>query len=137
MFIEFLAEQWVLVCLLMMAVAFLFLSESKRAGEAVTPQKLSQMVNQENALLLDIRDSSEFRAGHIVDSLNIPNTKMDDRKVELEKHKERPIIVICKMGQTASGVAKQLTEDGYKVYRLSGGISEWQASQMPLVKGRA
>jgi rhodanese-related sulfurtransferase len=134
MFIQFLFEQWMLVSLLLVLVIFFFNMESRKAGATVSPQVLSQMVNKQDAVLLDIRDSGDFSGGHIVGSLNIPVAKFAERKVELEKHKAHPIIVVCKMGQSASGIAKQLTQDGYQVFRLRGGISEWQSSQMPLVK---
>jgi rhodanese-related sulfurtransferase len=87
-------------------------------------------------LILDVRDSKDFNAGHIVDALNIPFSNFDKRVGELDKFKDRPIIVVCKMGQHASGVGGKLKTLGFeKVHRLGGGMGEWSASSLPIVKG--
>jgi rhodanese-related sulfurtransferase len=53
----------------------------------------------------------------------------------LKKHKEKPVIVVCKLGQHSSEAAKQLQEDGFsEVYRLSGGVTEWKAQSLPLIQ---
>ncbi len=84
---------------------------------------------------MDIRDKKDFKAGHIVDSLNIGNAQLNSRLTELEKHKNTPIIVVCKTGQTASAASKTLKDNGFTdVYRLSGGIMDWSANNLPLVK---
>lgn len=110
--------------------------ESRRGGKTVSPQQLVALVNGQQAAVIDLRDAADFRKGHIVDAVNIPYGKVDDRWGEFEALRERPIVLVCKMGQFSSAVGKRLLGKGFKqVYRLGGGLSEWQVSQMPLVKG--
>jgi rhodanese-related sulfurtransferase len=53
---------------------------------------------------------------------------------ELEAYKEKPVIVVCRMGQTASGASKQLLDAGFSdVYKMKGGMMEWDALQLPVV----
>ncbi len=135
MFLEFVMQQWPLVSALVVAVLLLIFHESRRAGATVTPQQLTNLVNQQQATVIDLRDQAEFRKGHIVDALNIPYAKLGEHMGELEKLQERPVILVCKLGQYSSAAGKQLMQKGFKqIYRLSGGISEWQAAQLPLIK---
>lgn len=135
MFLEFVMQQWPLVGALVVTVILLVLHESRRAGATVTPQQLTNLVNQQQAAVIDLRDQAEFRKGHIVDAINIPYAKLNDRIGELDNLRERPVILVCKLGQYSSAAGKQLMQQGFKqVYRLSGGISEWQVAQLPLIK---
>ncbi|MFT3928856.1 MAG: rhodanese-like domain-containing protein [Spongiibacteraceae bacterium] len=135
MFLEFVLQQWPLVGALVVAVILLIFHESRRAGATVTPQQLTNLVNQQQATVIDLRDQAEFRKGHIVDAINIPYAKLNERVGELENLRERPLILVCKLGQYSSAAGKQLMQQGFKqVYRLSGGISEWQGAQLPLIK---
>ena len=138
LFFQFASYQWHWFGLLSMLVAALVYYESRKAGPQVSPQQLSMLVNNENALILDVRPGKEFRTGHIVDAINIPHDQVASQLPQLEKYRGRPVVLACKMGQQAGGAAKQLRAAGFdKVYRLGGGITEWSNSQMPLVKGKS
>ena len=115
--------------------AFLFL-ESRRGGAAVSSQQLTNLVNSQGAMVLDVRDRKEFVLGHITESNNIPFAKLEERLSELNSHKESPIVLVCKMGQHSGAAGKILTKNGFKdVRRLTGGIATWSADSLPLVKG--
>ena len=134
-YLEFLGQQWILVSALAVCIALLIMHESRRGGKTVSPQELVSLVNGQQAAVVDLREAAEFRKGHIVDAINIPYNKVDSRWSELEALSERPVILVCKMGQFSSAIGKRLLGKGFKqVYRLSGGLSEWQMSQLPLVK---
>lgn len=135
MFLEFLTEQWLLVSALAACLLLLIFHETRRGGPALTPNQLVRLVNQQQAAVVDLREPAEFRKGHIADALNLPFAKVDERWSELEKLKERPIVLVCKLGQHSSAVASKLKAKGFtQVHRLGGGLTEWQGSQLPLVK---
>ncbi len=71
------------------------------------------MVNGEQGVFLDLRDSADFGRGHIVDALNIPASKLDARIAELENFRDRPLILVCKMGQHSGAVGKKLNTQGF------------------------
>lgn len=132
---QFLLQQWPLVGALLVTVLLLIFHESRRSGSKVTPQQLTNLVNHQNAAVIDLREQAEFRKGHIVDAINIPYAKLSERFGEIDALRERPVIFVCKLGQFSTAAGKQLLEKGFKqVYRLSGGISEWQSVQLPLIK---
>ena len=100
----------------------------------MTPQEAINLINKEEGIFVDVRDASEYKQGHIVDALNIPVAKIPERMTELQKHKEKPIVLVCKMGQHSSTAGKQLKGAGYeKVYKMSGGMMEWGNLQLPTV----
>ena len=135
LFLEFLAQQWILAGALAAAIVMLLNYESRKSGRSLTPQQAINMVNAEGGVFLDLRDSGEYGQGHIVNSINIPATKLDARLAELEKYREKPIILVCKMGQSCGAAGKKLTAEAYVgVYRMSGGMTEWGTLQLPLVK---
>jgi rhodanese-related sulfurtransferase len=135
LFLEFLAQQWILAGGLVAAIFMLLNYESRKSGRSLTPQQAINMVNADGGVFLDLRDSGEYGQGHIVNSINIPATKLDARMAELEKYREKPIILVCKMGQSCGAVGKKLTAEAFVgVYRMSGGMMEWGTLQLPLVK---
>ncbi len=116
--------------------AFIFL-ESRRGGQTVSAQQLTNLVNNEEALVLDVREAKEFREGHITDSRNIVFSKLKDSLGEIESYKDKPVVIVCKMGQHAGAAGKILHQAGFSnIKRLSGGIGTWKADGMPLVKGK-
>jgi len=131
----FLGQQWILVGILL-ALVFLYIQmEIKRGGETISVHQLTALVNRENAVVLDVRENSEYKEGHIIDALHIPYAKLTERLAELEKHKNKPIVIVDKMGQHSGAAGKQLREAGYQVSRLNGGMTEWRGSNLPVIKG--
>jgi rhodanese-related sulfurtransferase len=134
LFLEFLTQQWTLVGALVAAIFMFWNHESRKSGQSLSPQQAINMVNAEGGVFLDLRDGTEYGHGHIVDALHIPVAKLDARMAELEKYREKPIILVCKMGQQSGAAGKKLKAEGYIAYRMSGGMMEWGTLQLPLVK---
>lgn len=134
-FIEFAINNWILFLSLFGAMILLAFTEGKKGGKNVSIHDATRMINKEDAIILDIRNKKEFKTGHILSSINIPASDIDKRMEELENHKEKPIIVVCNLGQTSAAVAKKLHVAGYpNVTRMKGGITEWKGQNLPVVK---
>ncbi len=86
-------------------------------------------------MVVDIRDRKDFNEGRITGAINIPLSSLKERASELKKHGEKQIIVADKMGQHSAMAVKQLNAEGYQnVVRLNGGVADWKAANLPLVK---
>ena len=134
---EFIGNHAILAGTFVMLLALFVRNEMSRGGQTVTTQELVNLVNRENALVLDVRDAGEFAAGHIVDALNIPHAAVAGRLNELEKYKGQPVAVVCKMGQHSGSAGTVLRKSGFeRVMRLTGGMTEWRNQNLPVVKGR-
>ncbi len=132
--IEFISEQWLLVLALATTLTMLFLHESRKAGPAASPQQAINLVNSDGGVFLDIRDAKDFKQGHIVDARHIPLAQLGNRMSELDKYKDKPVIVVCRMGQSATGATKQLRAAGFdKAQKMTGGMMEWNSLKLPVV----
>lgn len=135
-FIEFSTNHWEMVAVFMAILATLLFVEKKGGAPGLTASAATTLMNTEDAIVVDIRPEKEFSTGHITGAMNIPATKMKENLNRLEKHKDAPIILVCKSGITSGSSAKDLKKEGFtKLYKLQGGIAEWQSSNLPLVKG--
>ena len=120
----------------MLLVVLFVRNETQRGGRSVSAQGLVDMVNRENAVVVDVRDGKEFETGHIVDAINIPFASLESRWEELKPFEERPIVVACRMGQHANAAGTLLRQKGFaNVAKLTGGILEWRNQNLPVVKG--
>ncbi len=131
----FVGQEWMLVSALLALIGLFLWSENHRAGDSVSVHQLTAQVNNANALVVDLRDQKEFREGHIVDAMNVPFTQLAERMADLDAHKARPLVLVDKMGQHTASAGRSLKQAGYQVFRLTGGMSEWTASNLPVVKG--
>ena len=85
-------------------------------------------------MFLDVRDDKEFKTGHVLNARNIPLTNMEKYMHELEKHKEKDVVVYCDSGQRAQRAGMKLRKSGFtQLHIISGGLNEWQKANLPTV----
>jgi len=134
LFLEFAAQQWILIAALLVVVGLLIAHEARKAGPALSPQQAINLVNGEGGVFVDLREAKAFQQGHIVDAVHIPAGKLAERSGELQRWREKPVILVCNMGQQAGAASRQLKEAGFsRVYKMSGGMMEWSGQQLPTV----
>jgi rhodanese-related sulfurtransferase len=133
-FFVFISQEWLLVSTLVVLIYIYAWRERIKSGRPISVHEVTQLLNKDAAVLLDVRDAAEFKAGHIVGAINIPHSKVAAELDKLESHKSKIIIVADKLGQHAGMVGRMLEKQGFVVRRLSGGLAEWQAQNLPLVK---
>jgi rhodanese-related sulfurtransferase len=133
---EFISNHPILFGTFAVLLALFIRNETQRGGRSVSTQELVNLINREGAVVLDVRDAKEFAGGHIVGAVNIPHTALEGRIGELEQYKEKPLTIVCKMGQHAGASGALLRKAGFaNVARLTGGMSEWRGQNLPVVKG--
>ncbi len=134
-FIEFVGNHWVLSGLWLALLLAFIVHRSKTGARSVSTQQAVMLINRSDGRVLDIREKKDFDAGHIVDAIHIPQAKLAASLGQLEKHKSKPLIVVCKIGQHSSEACKTLAQAGFEqVVRLSGGMTEWRAQNLPVVQ---
>jgi rhodanese-related sulfurtransferase len=134
-FFEFLINHWALSGLWLALAAGLLAYLNSKTGSSLSVHQATQLINRENATVVDVRERKDFEKGHVVDAVNIPLAKLAERSGELDKKKQEPLIVVCQYGQQAGEAVKLLQERGFtRVSKLAGGISEWQSQNLPLVR---
>ena len=107
-----------------------------RKYKALSPAQLTQLINRENALVVDVGAIADYQAGHIVGAKHVAMSQFDPENKELAKVKELPIAVYCKTGQTSAQACDRLVKAGFKqVNWLDGGLEAWRGADLPLAKG--
>lgn len=88
----------------------------------------------EDFLLLDVREEVEYQTARIEGSLLIPMSELRDRADELEKHRDRWIVVHCHHGGRSMQVTQALRQHGFKqAQNMAGGIDQWSEQIDPSV----
>lgn len=106
-----------------------------RAVAEVGPSEAVTLINRKDAVVLDVRDQGDFEKGHITNARHVPEKDLEARMKDLEKFKEKPVIVSCAAGRRAGAVAANLRKQGFtEVVALRGGIGAWLQAGMPLEK---
>jgi rhodanese-related sulfurtransferase len=109
-----------------------------RGYKALTPAGLTQLINRENALLIDVSSVQDFEKGHIPGARHVAMSQFDPENKDLAKAKELPVAIYCRNGQTSGQAAQRLVKAGFsKVYWLEGGLGTWTEAQLPLAKGKS
>lgn len=94
-----------------------------------------QLINHKNALVLDVREESEFSMGHIRGAKLIPLLKLKESIGELERYREQPIVVVCRSGNRSATASALLGNRGFgQAYNLTGGMTAWQKADLPVEK---
>jgi len=133
---EFIAQNWVLIAGIF-AVALLLVSEPLRMRisgvEAANVFDAVSLSNHQSAIFVDVRESKEMAGGVINGAYRVPLSNFDKNATQLDKFKEKPVIVYCRSGNRSIGAAGKLRKKGFnKVYSLTGGILAWQKEKLPL-----
>jgi rhodanese-related sulfurtransferase len=104
-------------------------------GASVNTLEATQLINRQDALVVDVRSVEEFRSGHILNARNIPLAQLDSRLSDLERYKEKPVILACESGSRSGAAASVLRKHGFaQVFNLSGGTAAWQQAGLPVEK---
>ena len=106
--------------------------------KTVSPAQLTDLINRESALLIDVSAIAEFEKGHILGAKHVAMSQFDPENKLLVKARELPVALTCRSGTVSAEAAKRLVKAGFKsVYWLDGGVAAWQQAELPLVKGKA
>ncbi|MFT3897590.1 MAG: rhodanese-like domain-containing protein [Thermomonas sp.] len=126
-----------LFAVLTLAILWVEATRLLRGGRQLAPAALTALVNREDALVVDVRAAADFEKGHIPGAKSLPLAQVEPEHRLLALAKSRPVVLVCKAGQSAEGAAGKLRKAGFeRVFVLAGGIDGWQQAGLPLARGR-
>lgn len=133
--LEFAMNHWILVSAFVLVAGYLVFTLLQGNKGSVDPTAATEMINHQQAVVVDVRPSADFHKGHIINAISIPSNGFANQIATLNKHKERPIIVTCRSGAQSSAACNQLKKAGFEqVYNLKGGLLAWQNANLPLTR---
>lgn len=128
---------WLFLVALLSGVMFLMPNITRRMSgvQHVSTLEAVQMMNRRDAVVVDVREAGEFKAGHVTGARNLPLKELQNRLGELEKFKNKPILLLCQTGNRSSQAGGILKKAGFsEIANLTGGLHAWQQAGMPLEK---
>lgn len=134
---EFINQNILLISIVVISGLGLLWPMFARSGKnEVNPAEATLLINREDAHIVDVREADEFAAGHLPEARNIPLAKLADRVNEIEKFKDKPVIVCCAAGMRSAKGCSELGKLGFsRVYSLAGGVDAWVGAGYPVKKG--
>lgn len=94
-----------------------------------------KMINHQEAVVLDVREPEEYKSGHLLNAKLIPLGKLRERLGEIERYRDKPIVVVCRSGNRSATACALLGRAGFaQAYNLAGGVTAWQKASLPLEK---
>jgi len=114
-----------------------FVGDAIQGIQTLSPQDATRLINHDEAVLVDVREPSEYEQGHIINALHVPLGTLSSKIGRLEKYRSRPIVTVCASGQRSAQASRTLKSKGFEqVYNLKGGMMAWQNASLPVAKGK-
>lgn len=133
--IEFLGNHWFLFVALAVIVALLIHNLIVGNQGSVGPLEATEMMNHQDAVVIDVRPAADYAKGHILGAINLPINGFGNQLATLNKYRGKPIIINCRSGASSSMACGQLRKAGFEtVYNLQGGIMAWESAGQPLTR---
>jgi rhodanese-related sulfurtransferase len=108
-----------------------------RKYRELTPAALTQLINRDNALVVDLSSYADFEKAHIPGARHVAMSQFDPENKDLAKVRELPVIVVCKDGRSSARAAQRLVKAGFqKVHTLAGGMQAWRQAALPVARGK-
>lgn len=134
-YIEFIGKNPILFIILAVIVGMIVWTELRRFTRGfkdLTPLQVVQMMNHDNALLLDVREDAELNQGRISGAKHIPLSVLKQRIEELRKYCDKPIIAFCRSGNRSVQACSMLKKHQFEnVFHMKGGLLAWESAQLP------
>ncbi len=135
---EFFKQNVMLIGLAIGSGLALLLPMLSRSVAGITTLSVTEAVmlmNRKSALVLDVREADEFAQGHLQGARHVPLSQLSTRLKELEKFRDKPVLVVCERGRRANAAAKLLKAQQFtQLNILKGGMLAWTDAKMPSSK---
>lgn len=135
--IEFIGNHPLYIAAFVAVLGMLLYTEYQRFFSGIpslSPYAATQLLNEGDAVFLDVRDEKEFKSGHIKGARSIPVKELDQQMHDIEKFKERDVVVYCDNGMRTSRVTGKLKKQGFtQLKTIAGGLVQWEKANLPLV----
>jgi rhodanese-related sulfurtransferase len=135
--IEFVANHWILFLALVIILGLLIHNLIVGERGSVDPLAATELINRQDAVVIDVRPAADFAKGHIINAVNIPMNGFKNQMAVLSKYKGRPIVISCRSGSQSSAACHILRKAGFEeVFNLKGGVMAWENANLPLTRKR-
>lgn len=128
-YIEFILNHYILV-LALAIVIYLLIQEifdtAFNKSQGISPLLAVAKMNNDDTLIIDVREPPEFVVSYIEQAINTPLSKLPELLPTLAEHKNKPVLVACQNGTRSASASKLLTKAGFEqIFVITGGMAAW------------
>ena len=135
-FIEFFGNHLILFAGLAAVIGLLVANEVHGAvtgGKRLSATEAVRMINDRDPVIVDLRPAADFKKGHLLNAVNVPIAKLEERATEFGKDRSRPVLMYCALGGSSGEAAAKLRKLGFtEAYPLRGGLNAWIQASLPV-----
>jgi len=133
---DFLTDNWMLIVIALLASGALLwdiVGERLAGMPRLSPAQAVQLINRENAAVVDLRSTEVFARGHITGAVNLPASQLGEAATRLGKVAGRPLVLVCDGNAAAVAAGRRLREVGNdRLNLLAGGMTAWREAGLPV-----
>ncbi len=132
---EFVTTNWVMILMWFFLLGMIINSFIKSSYDIRALQAVQLLSHEPGTVIVDVCEDKEYQSGHIPDSIHIPLSALKGRVDELNKYKDKHIILSCRSGSRSGRACSILKKHGFEnVHNLSGGVMAWEKENLPMKK---
>ena len=136
---EFVGNNPLLFAALAATIAMIVVLEvqrARRSGQPVSPSRATRLSNSEDAAFIDARRQKDFEQAHLPGARCIPAREIESHLKQIEKLRQRPVVLYDDGGLDAERAAKALAKNGFtRLYVIDGGLAAWRKADLPTESG--
>jgi rhodanese-related sulfurtransferase len=104
-------------------------------GNNISVNEATLLINRQDALVVDVRETAEWSTGHIPNARHIALGHLGKHLSEIDKFKDKPVIVVCASGNRSRSGCGVLKKAGFQqVFNLAGGVGAWSDAGLPMTR---
>ncbi len=135
---EFLKQNvWIIGLALGSGIGLLLplIKRSANGSAAISATEAVVLMSRQQPLIIDVREPAEFAQGHLQGARNLPLAELTARLTEIQKFKQKPVLVYCQRGKRSAAACKQLQQAQFtSLYQLEDGLDAWLKANLPVLK---
>ena len=109
--------------------------QTSKASQLDPMNAIRLMNNNDDALVIDVRETADYKKGHIKNAKNIPLTTLKDKLDDFSKYKDQAVLAYCSSGAVSNKACSLLQKAGFSnVHNISGGLNGWLDAKLPTTK---
>ena len=129
-YLEFILNHYIL-SLALAVVTYLLIQDlietAFKKFSSISPLQAVTKMNDNETIIIDVREPPEFVQSHIEEAINTPLGKLAEHLPQLEAHKKTPVLIACETGTRSASAARILTKAGFEqVFVITGGMQAWE-----------
>jgi rhodanese-related sulfurtransferase len=124
----------IIIFIIILTLIIIEIKDYQYKKNGLTPQEAIKLFNNNNAIIIDLREENIFNKSYILNSINIPYNKINEYKNTIIRHKKNLIILIENKKNNKEAINLLKSYGCNNITYIIDGIESWQKNDLPTYK---